>query len=568
MPINHNDNCKEIILSDEYEDFIVEFNGNISIIEDLYQPECIQLISNHFASIYMERRGTEYINRYGYNSVPKCFGLLDMSTLEETGVNRIRRQPYLDLYGQDILIGFIDTGIDYTHPVFRNADDTSRILGIWDQSINEIAEGRLGQKTGLFDFGVEYTKEMLDQALQSEDPLSVVPTTDEIGHGTFIAGIAAGNEDVENDFSGIAPLSNIVVVKLKEAKSYLKQYYGIEAQVPCFQENDIMMGMRYLLRIATLYGKPIVICIGIGSNEGSHSGNLFLSRYLNEFSQYTGIAIVTAAGNEVNLGHHYQGELQQGITDNVELKISENEQGLYLEIWARSPNEITLGIVTPLGEMVEGISINNREQRVTFVFERTVLYFSKLVDEYTGNEVIIVRFENPTPGIWNIRVHPQIVFSTSYHIWMPMEYFVEKDTYFLVPDPNITICEPGNAESVMTMSTYNHKTQSIYIQSSRGFTWSNVVKPDLAAPGVNVYGPIPGGQFSTKTGSSIAAAQGAGLSALMMQWGFTEGYNLDLNTVKIKNYFIRGARRQDIIYPNNEWGYGEIDIYEALRIIR
>lgn len=568
MPVN-DENCKEIILSDDYEDFIVEFNGDISMIEERYQPECIQLIGNRFASIYMEKRGTEYINRYGYNSVPKCFGLLDLSTLEETGVNRIRRQPYLDLYGQDILIGFIDTGIDYTHSVFRNADNTSRIFSIWDQTINEIEEGMLGQKTEYYDFGTEYTKEMLDEALQSETPLSIVPTTDEIGHGTFIAGIAAGNEDLENDFSGIAPLSNIIVVKLKEAKPYLRKYYGIVEDVPCYQENDIMMGIRYLIRMATQFGKPLVICIGIGSNAGSHSGDLFLCEYLNILSEYTGIATVTAAGNEVNLGHHYQGELQEGVTDEVELKISENEQGLYMEIWSRSPNEVTLDVITPLGEMAEGISINNdREQRVTFIFEETILYFFKMIDVYTGNEVIILRFENPTPGIWNIKVHPQIIFSRNYHIWMPMEHFVEKDTYFLVPDPDITICEPGNAEIVMTMSTYDHKTQSIYLQSSRGFTWNDDVKPDLAAPGVNVYGPVPGNRFSTKTGSSVAAAQGAGLSALMMQWGITERHNLDMNTVKIKNYFIRGAKRKDIIYPNNEWGYGEIDIYETFRMLQ
>lgn len=569
MPVNDSNNCNEIIFSDDYEDFIIEFNGDISLIEEMYQPSCIQLIGNRFASIYMEKRGTEYINRYGYNSVPKCFGLLDTSTIEETGVNKIRRQPYLDLYGQDILIGFIDTGIDYTHSVFRNADNTSRILSIWDQTINEIPEGSLGQKTEYYDFGTEYTKEMLNAALRSENPFHVVPTTDENGHGTFIAGIAAGNEDLENDFSGIAPLSNIVAVKLKQAKPYLRKYYGIEADVPCFQENDIMMAIRYLVRISTQYGKPLVICIGIGSNAGSHSGDLFLSDYLNITSQYTGIATVTAAGNEVNLGHHYQGELQEGVTDEVELKISEKEQRLYMEIWAKSPNEVALDVVTPLGETANSISIiNNREQRVTFIFEKTILYFFKMIDIYTGNEVIILRFENPTPGIWTIKVHPRIIFSGTYHIWMPMEHFVEKDTYFLVPDPNITICEPGNAEIVMTMSTYNHKTQAIYLQSSRGFTWNGNIKPDLAAPGVTVYGPVPGNKFSTKTGSSIAAAQGAGLSALMMQWGITEQHNLDMNTVKIKNYFIRGAKRTDIIYPNNEWGYGQIDIYEAFRMIR
>lgn len=569
MPVNDSNNCNEIIFSDDYEDFIVEFNGDISLIEEMYQPSCIQLIGNRFASIYMEKRGTEYINRYGYNSVPKCFGLLDTSTIEETGVNKIRRQPYLDLYGQDILIGFIDTGIDYTHPVFRNADNTSRILSIWDQTINEISEGSLGRKTEYYDFGTEYTKEMLNAALQSENPFHVVPTTDENGHGTFIAGIAAGNEDLENDFSGIAPLSNIVAVKLKQAKPYLRRYYGIEADVPCYQENDIMMAIRYLVRISTQYGKPMVICIGIGSNSGSHSGDLFLSEYLNITSQYAGIATVTAAGNEVNLGHHYRGELQEGVTDEVELKISEKEQGLYMEIWAKSPNEVALDVVTPLGETANSISIiNNREQRVTFIFEKTILYFFKMIDIYTGNEVIILRFENPTPGIWTIKVHPRIIFSSTYHIWMPMEHFVEKDTYFLVPDPNITICEPGNAEIVMTMSTYNHRTQAIYLQSSRGFTWDGAIKPDLAAPGVNVYGPVPGNKFSTKTGASIAAAQGAGLSALMMQWGITEQHNLDMNTVKIKNYFIRGAKRTDIIYPNNEWGYGQIDIYEAFRMIR
>ena len=148
----------------------------------------------------------------GYYSIPKLFTLLDTASLEASGILRVQNQPFLNLKGRGVIIGFIDTGINYQHPAFRNPDGSSRILRIWDQTIQtgQIPEG--------FRYGSEYTQEQIDLALRSSSPLSIVPTTDSDGHGSAMAGIAAGSVDETAKLSGAATLASIMVVKLNTAK--------------------------------------------------------------------------------------------------------------------------------------------------------------------------------------------------------------------------------------------------------------------------------------------------------------------------------------------------------------
>lgn len=558
--------CRDLIYDNNAADYMVRYYGPREEIINYYQAPCIQFITNNYAFLHIPITSSNdiSIHKFGYLSVPKCFGLLDTSNMEESGILRLRRQPYLDLLGRDILMGFIDTGIDYTHTVFRNADNTSRIYGIWDQTIQE------GPPPENFVYGKEFTNEMLNEALQSDDPLSIAPTTDTIGHGTFMAGIAAGNEDPENDFTGAAPLARIAMVKLKPAKQTLKEFFGIYNDAPCYQENDIIAGVRYLSDKASELKIPLIICIGVGTNSGNHAGNLFLCSLLDNSATSPGLGIIAAAGNEANLGHHFEGIISENAMEDVELEISENSRGFSMEIWTQAPNVISIGLISPLGEVISEIPIRQQqEQVISFLFEDTIVYVNySLTEVSSGDELVFLRFVNPTAGLWRIRIYAHTSFPRSYNIWLPMEAFIPIETHFLKSNPDTTICEPGNTSHILTASTYNHRTNSIYLNSSRGYTSEGLIKPDLAAPGVSVYGPISGNGFSTMTGSSIAAAHTAGAAALLMEWGIVQKHNITMNTSQIKSILIKGATRTDILYPNRSWGYGSLNIYNAFQSMR
>ncbi len=560
--------CEEIIYSNDYADYVIEYTGDVNALRKVYNPDCVQILDRRFAVIHQRITGNPMVslNQYGYATVAKCFGLLDTSSIEATGVLRLRRQPFVDLLGQGIIIGFIDTGIEYAHPAFVNADRTTRILSIWDQTIRE------GVPPEGFYYGTEYSREQIDEALQAENPLSIVPTTDTDGHGTFMAGIAAGNIDEENDFTGMAPLADIAVVKLKEAKQHLKDYFCITPGAVAYAENDIMLACRYLQDVAIKEQKPLAICIGLGTNCGNHSGNLTISRYLDIVAPIPGVAVVAAAGNEGNQSHHYESELiEAGSFVEAELRVAEEENGVYMELWSQAPNLFSIGLISPLGSFTEKIPVWYTDNRpITFPLERTEAFVSySLVENNTGAEAIVIRLRNPTQGIWRIRVYNEGNQASRYNMWMSMERFVKPETYYLESNPNTTICEPGNAFSVLTFTAYDHTTDSLYVNASRGYTIENNIKPELAAPGVNVYGPLLNGRYGRRTGSSVAAAHGVGAAALMLEWGVLEGNQRFIQTTAIENYLIRGAgRREDLVYPNREWGYGTLDLYEALLNLR
>lgn len=570
MPLNdiNNSDCREKIVSNRYADFLVEYSVNINAVITRYNPDCVQIVDSKIAVIHfrIEPNTALTVEEYGYAIFPKVYGLLDSSNMEESGVLRVHRQPYLDILGRDTIIGIVDTGIDYLHPAFINADNTTRILSIWDQSIQE------GQLPEGFQYGSEYTSEQITEAIQSEDPYTIVPSKDDIGHGTFIAGIAAGNEDEANDFTGVAPLASIAVVKLKPAKQYLRDFYFINSDAICYQENDVLMGIKYLLSVARRENKPLVICVGVGTNSGSHDGTSFVSDYLDRVGNALGTAITTAAGNEGNREHHYSNSIAEGQSyQDVEIKVGSNETGFALELWATAPNTFAVGFTSPSGEYIDRIPARlGQSERVRFLLEPSIIYVDyRIIEARTGDQLIFMRFQNPVEGIWRIRVFRETPYPAStFNMWLPMEGFTQPDTVFVEPDPFITLTEPATARIPITVATYNHVNGSIYINSSRGYTRTGEIKPDITAPGVNVFGPVPGGGYAVRTGSSIAAAHAAGGAALLLEWGIIDGNDVNLTSTDIKKYYIRGANRTNIEYPNRIWGYGTMNLYNSFESLR
>lgn len=488
----------------------------------------------------------------------RLYGLSDFPAAEELGVMKLRRQPYLNLTGKGVVVGIADTGIDYTHPVFRKKDGSSRILAIWDQS----AEKKEDQQ---IDFGRIYFQEEINRALRSEDPLGIVPVTDENGHGTFMAGLAAGNEVEEEDFTGIATGAELVVVKLRQAEACLKQFWFVARETEGYVEQDIAEAVTFLAEFAAGIQQPLVILLGISSNQGDHNGLGRLSAYLEVITRQPGYAVVLSGGNEGNAEHHFQGRGYEGVAyQDVEIRIANVKEGLYIEFWADAPDLYGIGFVSPTGELVEKLPTRvELKETISFVFEPTVIDVTyDRVESLTGATLIRIRMINPTSGIWKIRIYQEENYNGRFDLWMPITAFIQGEAQFLKPEPNTTITEPGNSDQCMTVTAYSMQTGGIYLESSRGFTRDGRVKPDFTAPGVGVKGPIRGGLYVKKSGSSVAAALAAGSAALLLE------YRPEYTGVQIKNYFIRGAQRGQGVYPSKEMGWGKLNIYETFEKLR
>ncbi|MBQ1194223.1 MAG: S8 family peptidase [Lachnospiraceae bacterium] len=560
--------CKNQALSEDYADFIIgrlsPFPESIASLEGLCRAP--MTISQLCMYAPLSNVLPLSINHYPYSSIPSLFTLEDTTPLEASGILRLQNQPVLQLKGQGTVIGIIDTGIDYTHKAFLDNFNKSRIISIWDQTENSGTP-----PTSQF-YGTEYNNDIINAALASENPYDIVPETDDIGHGTLIAGVAGGSEDLENNFIGAAPLAEFIVVKLKPAKQYLRDYYFVKEDAVCYQENDIIFAVSYITRKCLELGKPLSLLMGLGGNRGDHNGSGNLDFVLNRLTEDAGGCVSISMGNEGNKRHHFKGVVNDSSNPElIELRIDERQRGLYMEIWGQNPQIYSVSVTSPTGETLNRVPARmNASENYTFLFEQTVLQIEyKLVEPSAGEELILLRFINPTPGIWRINVYGENNISGTFDAWIPVSGFLYEDTYFLRSDPYVTFTTPAGSKGPISVANYNSYNGGLFVESSRGFTRSSNTKPDITAPGVNILGPSAGNGYTTSSGSSIAAAITAGAVSQFLTWGIVNGNNPGLRNSNIKSYFIRGAKRNNTLeYPNPEWGYGILDIYAAFEVMR
>ena len=549
--------CQEKILSEEYGELSFDFTSDYA--KRLQQENvCFTPVDDRYNIFYVRQQEIERYqgSLYLYQYLPKVYGLMaeefDPISLESAGILAAQRPP-LSLTGEGVVLAFIDTGIRFADSVFRDESGQSRIIGLWDQTLQS------GTPPEGFQYGSYYTKADMDAALRSENPYTEIPSYDTNGHGTAMAGTAAGS--FSSSFRGAAPRADIVVVKLREAKRPLRNFYNIPEDVPAYAETDIMLGIKFAESFAETFERPVVICLGIGSNSGNHGLGSILAQYLNSLAQKRSRAVVLTTGNEGNAAHHFSGYVPEGEEsyETVEIRVGEGEQGFLMEMWGKVPDVLFASIRTPGGEVVPRFRLTAEEsQTFSFIYERTrIIIDSILVEPNTGEELITFRFDAPTPGVWNIRVYnlgPDR--SRQFHLWLPITQFLRRETYFLRPDPYTTLTDPSMTFRAVTVSSYNDANNSFYENSGRGFLSNGLIKPDVAAPGVNVSTPV-----GKVTGGSMAAALTAGGVAQFMEWAVVRFNSPSAGSQEIKNYLIRGANRNSsYTYPNREWGYGRLDI--------
>lgn len=446
------------------------------------------------------------------------------------------------LFGEGVIVGIVDSGIDYTHPAFRNQDGTTRILKLWDQVTNQ-----------------EYDEEQINEALESDNPYSIVNSRDLTGHGTHVAGIAAGNfAENKNNNLGIATKSKLLVVKMATAS---------DNSFP--RTTQLMEAVDYVIRQANLYGMPLSLNISFGNAYGSHDGTSLLSSYLDSVIDGNIISMQIGSGNEGDSAGHAGGNLTEFEVRDIELQVSDFQRSLNVQLWKDFADIYELQIIAPSGRST---SVFSESERVwSFTLDGTeleILYgspkpFSKFQEVY----IELIPVDNyVATGIWTIRIIPKRIVEGRYDLWLPGTAALNENTRFLEPDPFVTLTIPGDTLKAITVGAYNSSNDTIAGFSGRGFLReTDIIKPDLVAPGVDITSASPGGGLEIRSGTSMAAPFVTGSAALMMEWGIVRGNDPFLYGEKVKAYLIRGARKLPgvRIWPSPLAGWGALCLRDS-----
>ncbi len=553
-------NCRDAAQSEEYIELVFpkQLDGGLPFPE--WNIECLREISNNDLLAYV--RAADIGEVYPWEYLPMLYGLAaGMTALDAAGVTEAQELPGMELRGTGVVIGVVDTGIDYLHPAFRAEDGRSRILSLWDQSEKE------GEAPAGYVYGREYLQAEIDRAIQAqeegENPYEIVAQKDEEGHGTYVAGVAAGTQELRKGFSGTAPEAELIVVKLKEAKERLRNYYGIPAGQRAYQHTDIQQGISYVMEKA---GKrPVVILLALSASLGAHDGSSGLENALEQYRRQSGTVIVCAAGNQGDSATHASGTIS--AQEEVEFFVDTGENVLIMTVWMHAPDQFSLSMVTPRGHVVERIPRGILgPQRIRVPVENTVINVEYLREHsWNGEQAAVIRLERPSEGLWRLYLYGDTLLDGTYDIYMPLRQWLRPNTRFLKADPAGSVTMPGTAASPVTVGGYNHLTSSLYPASGRGPTRLGRIKPDVAAPSVGIYGPVSPDGYQARSGTSSGAAIAAGGCAQILEWAITYGNQPGISPANIKALLYRGAvRRPEISYPNNRWGYGQLNILRSL----
>ena len=548
--------------------FLLAEVSNQEVLKNLLKIQDIEgvMISSNFAVIITPADKVDEVKKLAIRivniEVSTILTLNDISPVEASGAPVFNTNPYLRLNGRDVLVGVIDTGIDYLNKEFQMEDDTTRIVRLWDQTIQ-------GDKYiyGL-KYGVEYTEDQINQAISLQtsggDPYSIVPSKDEIGHGTKVSG-SIGGRGINPDLKGVAPDCKFVIVKLsRTTKVELDAALIDKMDVPSYSPWSVLLGIRYVVSVARELNKPLVLFIPMGSNMGSHTGNGIDESIIDNYSTQAETVIVVPVGNQGNTDTHTEGIIEKaGDIKDIEIRIGERQKNLPITIWINKPNRVKLSIISPTGEIIDNIEAKNtNNRRIKFLYEKTEMIVNFTSPELsTGDTLIFIRAYNLRPGIWKFRLTGEYIVEGNYYAWIPQRELIDDETKFLNPVEYTTITLPSTSNNAISVGYYNQNNNSIVSESSNGYTRYGNIKPDIVAGGSNALVTIPGGATSVMSGSSVAGAVVAGCCALILQWAVTDGNYPGIYSSQIKTYIISGAKtRPGDIYPNRQWGYGMFDL--------
>ena len=466
----------------------------------------------------------------------------------------------LSLRGKGTLIGIVDSGIDYENAEFRNEDGTTRIVSLWDQSVN-------GRPPAGYLAGTEYTREQIDAALATEDKevrRQMVKTSDVSGHGTAVAGIAAGNGRGSEGrrFRGAAPEAELIIVKMGAPR---------EGGFP--RTTELMRGVDYIVRKAVELRRPVAINISFGNTYGSHDGTSLVERFLNDIADMWKNVICIGSGNEGASAGHVSGKVRRQISETVELAVQQREPALSIQIWKSYVDEMGVSVISPSGRQAGPFYEFLGAQRYILGDTELLIYYGEPKPYSVKQEIYLSLLPGKQyieSGVWKIVLTPGRIVDGEYQMWLPTQTSLNMGTAFLQPNSMSTLTIPSMASLAVTVAAYDARTFSYADFSGRGpagmYEGENVLKPDIAAPGVRVTAPVPGGGYQSFSGTSFAAPFVTGSAALLMEWGIVRGNDPYLYGEKVKAYLRKGAKQLAGYerWPNALLGYGALCVRDSL----
>lgn len=532
-------NNGEIELVVLYGDNFLRFKNSVDAIgakvEDLGYGFGILIIKVNDLNRIIELEGLQYIE------LPK---ILYTSAYDS---NRASCIPAVwnnyNLTGEGILVGFLDTGIDYTHNAFKDDEGNTRIEYIYD-----------------LENGVVYDKNKINEALKSEDPFSIVPEIDLSGHGTHVAGIACAGGNINFDNYGVAYKSSIAMVKITGENS-------LRAAL----STQLMRGLKFLMDKSNEINKPLVVNISLSTNDGSHNGSSLLEKYIQTFTQLQKAVIVVAAGNEGNSAHHVGGKMKK--EEDLDLNIGDGEKGIILDFFKPVLVDVSVEVISPTGISTGPMELSESYKERFVGREKIVVYSTgpKPFDIQGQTTISILPLgDTITSGGWRIIVRKLNNYEGYFDIWLPIAEGLNERTRFLQPSVYNTLGIPATVEGVISVGSYNFLNNNLSAFSGRGVVrpeW--LIKPDLVAPGENILSTVEEQGFDTKSGTSMAAPQVSGICALLFEWGIIRNNDPFLYGERIKYYLIKGAKRTIFgeAYPNPDLGYGFVCLDRTMELL-
>ena len=502
---------------------------------------------------YSRRPQIEFIEK------PTRLYFEDLFSKEASCITQVQRDEpgNLQLTGRGVLIGIVDSGVDYRHPAFLTADGKSRILRLWDQSIP-------GNPPEGYATGTEYTNEEINEALSLsvQEGRRLVPSEDGSGHGTAVLGVAAGSDFSRGAVNrGVAYESDLLVVKM-----------GIPRQDSFPRTTELMQGVDYLVRQAIRLGRPIALNLSFGNNYGSHRGDSLLETYLDNVSGMGKNVICVGMGNNGNDALHTGEKLSPGEIQEIELGVGAFEPTLNVQLWKNYEDEMEIYLEHPAGERVGPLFETLGAQHWQAGNTELLIYYGKPAPYHVTQEIYVdfLPQDEKTPyvdsGVWKIILAARNIKNGEYFLWLPGGKTLNPGTAFYLPRPQGTLTIPATARRVISVGAYDARQNTYADFSGRGCRALPYPKPDLAAPGVDIYAPRPGGGYAAFTGTSFSTPFVTGAAALLMEWGIIRRNDPYLYGEKLKAYLRRGAKalQGSEKLPNDLIGWGRLCLESSL----
>ena len=534
---------------------IIKYSGTLGQVREI--AESVVELSNEFAIVTVREDRLEAlagIEAVEYIEKPKRLFFQVENGRRVSCMTSVQIRPP-KLYGTGVLVAIIDSGIDYANLDFRNADGMTRIYALWDQTIP-------GNPPEGYVQGTEYTEEKINEALQQEnrtERMKIVPSEDRSGHGTAVAGIAAGNGRGSKGarYQGVASESGILVVKL-----------GTPREEGFPRTTELMQAIDYVVKKAQRAGRPVAINISFGNTYGSHTGTSLLERFIADIANLWKSVICIGMGNEGASAGHTAGILKENTEERIPLAVQMKETAINVQIWKSYHDIVDISLISPAGVQIGPIPEVIGTQRFVVGDTEILLYYGEPSPFHVSQEIFIEFLPKDsyiTPGIWQFVLTPRKIVTGEYDLWLPSENVLNRGTAFRYPTERGTLTIPSTSQRVISVGAYDSLTFAYADFSGRGGL-EGESKPDLVAPGVDITAPTPSGIYQTFTGTSFATPFVSGAAALMMEWGIVRGNDPYLYGEKVKAYLRRGARPLPGFteYPNPQVGYGALCLRDSL----